>query len=192
MTPCNALSDRMPDVALGRLRWTAAEEQHLAGCAECQAEWTIVAAASRLRTPAGAALDPDRIARGALARLTAERTRGRARARLWKAAGLAAAAAVVLAVWTGRSGPARRGAAAPLAPAPVAVSHPQAPAVPAPRPSAAQSPMELAMPELDSLPVEALDSILNALDEPVARAGDELAGDDGDIELERVLAGLEG
>jgi hypothetical protein len=48
------------------------------------------------------------------------------------------------------------------------------------------------MPELDSLPVEALDSMLRVLDEPLAQAGDEPPGDDGDLELERVLAGLEG
>ena len=50
------------------------------------------------------------------------------------------------------------------------------------------------MPELDSLPEEALDSILRVLDEPLARAGDDdpQASDDGDLELERVLAGLEG
>ena len=50
------------------------------------------------------------------------------------------------------------------------------------------------MPELDSLPEEALDSILRVLDEPLARARGEEAqvDDDGDLELERVLAGLEG
>jgi hypothetical protein len=47
---------------------------------------------------------------------------------------------------------------------------------------------------LDSLPEEALDSLLKALDEPLARArGDDAqVDDDGDVELERVLAGLEG
>jgi hypothetical protein len=53
--------------------------------------------------------------------------------------------------------------------------------------------VELALPELDSLPEEALDSMLRVLDEPLAQAGDEpQPGDDGDLELERVLAGLEG
>ena len=54
---------------------------------------------------------------------------------------------------------------------------------------------ELPLPELDDLPAEALDSMLQALDEPVARADAyELPalGDSGDRELERVLTGLEG
>jgi hypothetical protein len=50
------------------------------------------------------------------------------------------------------------------------------------------------MPELDSLPAEALDSILRALDEPLAQVGsDDLQPDEsGDRELEQVLAGMEG
>jgi hypothetical protein len=50
------------------------------------------------------------------------------------------------------------------------------------------------MPELDSLPAEALDSILRALDEPLAQVGaDDVQPDDsGDRELEQVLAGMEG
>ena len=38
----------MPDVALGRARWTADEERHLATCTECRAVWAIVSAASRM------------------------------------------------------------------------------------------------------------------------------------------------
>jgi hypothetical protein len=50
------------------------------------------------------------------------------------------------------------------------------------------------MPELDSLPAEALDSILRVLDEPLAQVGsDDLQPDEsGDRELEQVLAGMEG
>jgi hypothetical protein len=51
------------------------------------------------------------------------------------------------------------------------------------------------MPELDDLPAEALDSMLQAMDGPAARADAyELPGlgDPGDRELERVLTGLEG
>ena len=54
---------------------------------------------------------------------------------------------------------------------------------------------ELPLPEIDDLPAEGLDSILQALDEPAARADAyELPslGDGGDRELEQVLAGLEG
>jgi hypothetical protein len=54
---------------------------------------------------------------------------------------------------------------------------------------------ELPLPELDDLPAEALDSMLQALDDPAARADAyELPAlaDPGDRELERVLTGLEG
>jgi hypothetical protein len=61
------------------------------------------------------------------------------------------------------------------------------------RPSVSPGP-ELPLPELDSLPAEALDSMLRALDEPIARAepDDAPLGDTGDQELARVLSGLEG
>jgi hypothetical protein len=54
--------------------------------------------------------------------------------------------------------------------------------------------LELPMPELDSLPAEALDSMLQALDEPLTHVGsyDVPPDESGDRELERVLAGLEG
>ena len=67
-----------------------------------------------------------------------------------------------------------------------------------PAPSVARGPaaptVDLPMPELDSLPAEALDSILRVLDEPVAQIGaDDLPPDEsGDRELEQVLAGMEG
>jgi hypothetical protein len=54
---------------------------------------------------------------------------------------------------------------------------------------------ELPLPELDDLPAEALDSMLQALGEPGARADAyELPAppDPGDRELERVLTGQEG
>jgi hypothetical protein len=49
------------------------------------------------------------------------------------------------------------------------------------------------MPELDSLPAEALDSILRVLDEPLANAeaDDTPLGDAGDDALEQALAELE-
>jgi len=192
MTPCEALSDRMPDVALGRARWTPDEERHLGGCADCRAEWAIVTAASRLRPRDPVPLDPDRLASGALRRLAADRARGRARRLVWAAAGLAAAATIGVIVWAGRSGPGSLATGRP-APSPVATTAPEAPRSPVRRTESSHAAVELAMPELDSLPVEALDSMLRVLDEPLAQAADEpQAGDDGDVELERVLAGLEG
>ena len=48
MSMCEALSDRMPGVAAGRGEWTAREQDHLASCSDCAAEWKLVVAASRL------------------------------------------------------------------------------------------------------------------------------------------------
>src|SRR5580765_2614028 len=105
MSTCTALSDRMPDVALGRSRWTEDEARHLASCADCRAEWALVAAASRLGASLPAPPDPAVTGARVLARLAAEPARPRAMSRLWLAAGLAAAAAVALVVWMGRGGP---------------------------------------------------------------------------------------
>jgi hypothetical protein len=193
MTTCTALSDRMPEVALGRSRWTEEEARHLAFCADCRAEWALVTAATRvgdsLPTP-----DPAVTSARVLGRLALERKGGRARSGLWIVAGLAAAAVVALAVWTPRDGatPGQRPAPPPVASRPTPVAQPgDTPAVAVLPPATA---VELPLPELDSLPAEALDSLLQVLDEPLARgdAGDATLGDAGDQELEQVLAGLEG
>jgi anti-sigma factor RsiW len=212
MTTCTQLSDRMPDVAHGTLRWSETEERHLAECADCRAEWQLVTAASRLGAALRSPADPALLSTILLERLARERQRTRMRARLWTAVGLAAAAAMILTVWTGartgsRPGDAASGAAPRVATAPVAPVRPEAPVAPedsAPpvtgAPALATAPSgapraELPLPELDDLPTEALDSMLQALDEPGARADAyELPAlaDPGDRELERVLTGLEG
>ena len=203
MTDCTHLSDRMPDVALGRSRWTAAEERHLAVCADCRAEWTIVSAARRLGSALPAPGDPAVTAARVLGRIADERTRGRTRARVWMAAGLAAAAALAVIVGSRQTSGSRPAAGstpdvpvatapAPSGPAPVGA----APAVRGPvasgPPSAAST--ELPLPELDGLSAEALDSILRVLDEPLAKVDpyDNPTDQAGDHELERALAGLEG
>ena len=204
MTPCTQLSDRMPEVALGRARWTPDDERHLAGCDDCRAEWALVSAASRLgaRLPA---LDAERVTAAALERIRGERARARVRTqRIAVLGGLAAAAMVALAVWANRGGRAAvPGGSGLPAPAPIGASPsesvPNAP-VPSPStPSMAQGPasaatVDLPMPELDSLPAEALDSILRTLDEPLAQVGadDMQADESGDRELEQALAGTEG
>lgn len=212
MTTCTQLSDRMPDVAHGTSRWTETEERHLAECADCRAEWELVTAASRLGAALRPPADPALLSTVLLERLARERQRTRLRARLWAAAGLAAAAAVMFAVWTGARrgsppGDAAGGAAPRVATNPVAPGRPESPVErrdgtpPVPRaPALATAPTgapraELPLPELDDLPAEALDSMLQALDEPRARADAyELPAlaDPGDRELERVLTGLEG
>ena len=206
MTDCTHLSDRMPDVALGRARWTAEDEGHLAGCADCRAEWAIVSAASRLGATLPA-VDPGRAAARALERIRHERAHALVRARQVAAlAGLAAAAAVAFAVWSGRGDRATApGGRTVPAPAPVATtpapdtSRSDSQLRRSPTPSLAQGPgvtaaVELPIPELDSLPAAALDSILQELDEPLAHVGayDLPPDDSGDRELEQVLAGLEG
>jgi hypothetical protein len=198
MSACTSLSDRMPDVALGRSRWTEEEARHLASCADCRAEWTVIHAVGRLGASLPSAPDPGVTAARVRERLAAERARRRARTRALAGAGLAAAAALTLAVWPGRGRP----AAPRVAPARVAGA---VPAVPAPAPSSGgTAPVatgpgvhdgpELPLPELDSLPADALDSMLRVLDEPIARAyGDDAPlGDTGDQELEHALLGLEG
>jgi hypothetical protein len=208
MTTCTQLSDRMPDVAHGTSRWTETEEHHLAACADCRAEWELVTAASRLGSALPSPADAGLISGLLLGRLARERQRTRLRARLWTAAGLAAAAAVMLAVWTGARPGLRPGNTAPrVATAPVTPARPEGAGAPADStppvtrtPALATAPAgtaraELPLPELDDLPAEALDSMLQALGEPGARADAyELPAppDPGDRELERVLTGLEG
>jgi hypothetical protein len=196
MSVCTSLSDRMPDVALGRSRWTEEEARHLASCADCRAEWAVVHAVERLGASLPSAPDPGLTAARVRERLAAGRARRRARTRALAGAGLAAAAALTLAVWPGRGRPTAPSVARTRVPGAV-------PAVPAPAPSsggrAATDPgvhdgPELPLPELDSLPADALDSMLRVLDEPIARAdGDDAPlGDTGDQELEHALLGLEG
>jgi hypothetical protein len=211
MTTCTQLSDRMPDVAHGTSRWTETEERHLEVCAACRAEWELVTVASRLGSALRSPADPALVSAVLLQRLARERQRTRLRARLWTAAGVAAAAAVILAVWTGARPGSRpgdgSGAASRVATTPVAPGRPESPvthgdsASPVPRaPALATTPTgapraELPLPELDDLPAEALDSMLQALDEPGGHADAyELPAlaDPGDRELERVLTGLEG
>ena len=194
MTPCTALSDRMPGVALGRSEWTDEEAHHLVGCADCRAEWAVVRVAQRLGASLPVPVDPAVTAARALGRLAGERARTRTRARVWMAGGLTAAAVLGLAVWTRGGGSRATVPGPPPVTTPVVVEPgpggtPTVAARPAPRAA-----VELPLPELDSLPAEALDSMLRVLDEPLARADPDGVplGDAGDQELARALAGLEG
>jgi hypothetical protein len=203
MTPCTHLSDRMPEVALGRARWTPDDERHLAQCDDCRAEWTIVVAGSRLgvRVPP---IDSERVAARATERVGSEQARAKVRTqRVTALVGLAAAAMVALAVWANRSGrTSLPDGSSPPPPAPIATapreSLPDTQLEASPAPRLAQTyeaaTLDLSMPELDSLPAEALDSILRTLDEPLAHVGadDQPLDDSGDRELEQVLAGMEG
>jgi hypothetical protein len=172
MTVCEQLSDRMPAVAHGQAVWSAEEQAHLAGCADCRAEWDLVFTASRLGLDVAEGIDAHHVTERVLGRLRAERGR-RGRRIGWVVGGLAAAAAVVIAVWPGRPG---RHVPPPLA-APVAAA-------------------ALPLPELDSLGTPELQAILDSLD---GSLGTTVQGvDTGDLdgldaqELQHVLDGMEG
>jgi hypothetical protein len=171
------LSDRMPDVARGEAEWGIAERGHLERCGECTAEWRVVQLAACARMPVPA-LDLDRIASGVVRGASASGavlpfTRRRA-VRSWRgwAVGLAAAAAVILAValWQGSAADPQL-AVAPEAGATV-------------------------LPELDGLADAELEVILASI-EIDAAAEEPLGavprlGDLTDAELERLLTEVEG
>jgi hypothetical protein len=165
----------MPVVALGRAEWTTDEVSHLNECAACQQEWELVQVASRLGEQAGLSLDSASIASGVIRRLDLERNEAGLRRRAWSFAGLAAAAALIGAIWTGALD--SRPVHEPIAGTEVAGR------------------LSIPLPELETLEPSELDSVLQTLEEPVANGSD---GDDpalGDLntdELERVLDSWEG
>jgi len=203
MTTCTRLSDRMPEVACGASWWSAEDARHLETCADCRAEWKIVSATAGLGAALSILADPEATSDRVLQRLARDGARTRARGRIFMAAVLAAAAVVMLMIRTGggpNGGP-RSSASPSVSVRPVPAFVRLAPGV-----STAESvgvatraargaPAELPLPEIDGLPAEALDSMLGALDEPLARADaydlPDL-GDGGNHALERALAGLEG
>jgi anti-sigma factor RsiW len=196
MSVCTQLSDRMPDVALGRARWTTRDEQHLAACVDCHAEFELVDAAARLGAAGATAPDPVTTAARVLQRLRVDRTRRQSHRRVWAAAGLAAAAAAVLVLWTARApgGPLGLPGGTPSRVATSPTAH-----VPLRQSSSIRtvgtSTPDFPLPELDSLSADALDSVLRLLDEPLARAAAwEMPdlGDPGDQELEQAFTGKEG
>ena len=175
MSDCEWLSDRMPVVALGQAEWTLDEFRHLNECGSCRLEWDLVQAATRVGEEVGLSLDPTRIAAGVLQRLDRERENGRLRRRAWSFAGLAAAAAVVVAIWTGGL---QRGASK-VQPVGTAVA----------------GRLSIPLPELDSLEPAELDSVLQTMDEPLVSGSstdDPALGDLNNDELESVLDSWEG
>ena len=180
MTDCNAMRERMPAVAHRRAAWEDAEAAHLRGCAACRAEWELVLAAERLGASAAAGMDTARIAAAVRHRLRNAPVTGVPqafrRAGRWLT-GLAAAAAVILAVR-------------------LATPHPERPVT---DPSAAAATGGLGeaslLPELDRLTSTELEAVLDAF-EPAVEA---LPHVDGAAlnelepqELERVLRSLGG
>ncbi len=167
---CEALRERMPDVAHGAGAWTEAEAAHLAACVECAAEWRLVRTALHLGDAAARRVNPARLAAAVASGVVRERRVSR-----WKRAGwltgLAAAAAVALVVWWGSA--------------------------PSDTPVMADTVAEYLLPlaELESLDEVQLQAVLDALDAPLGdggSAGGPTLGDLTDTQLERVLRSLEG
>jgi hypothetical protein len=171
MSECTKLSDRIPEVALGRARWTAEQAGHLRACAECRAELALVQATIGLGRKAPALSDSGATAAAVQRRLAQARTR---RAGVERMAGVAAAAMLLLAVWIRWPAPPERSAAGG--------SNSAAPAL-------------VPLPELELLEPAELDSLLERMEAPVAGSSTLDApslGDLEDTELEQVLATWEG
>lgn len=178
MSQCERLSDRMPEVALGRSVWSAVERQHLDDCDDCRSEWRLVEMAARLGASRPRSASAEAISASVLDRLAVERASVSAWRRRWLAAALAAAAIAIIAVRVPRSEPPGPESSAPI-PVPVASTSGQA----------------LPLPELEDLPASELESILGVLDDSsgVSRSLDDSGLDDLDNhELERALSAWEG
>jgi hypothetical protein len=176
MTGCGWLSDRIPAVVLGRTEWTPHEMQHLQECQACQHEWEVVRAVSRLGVSRDAVIDPEAVSTLVLQRLREEPGRTHLRRRTWAMSGLAAAAAITVAIWTGSVGDSARPSRD--------------------NGSLAAAQLEIPLPELESLQAAELDTVLRGMDEPnnFRDPGDdepELSDLNSD-ELERVLDTWEG
>jgi hypothetical protein len=168
MSDCYWLSDRMPLVALGRAEWGPDEALHLNGCRSCQEEWELVRLAARLGEGALPELGAA-TSQAVLQRLECARGE-RLRRRAWSFAGLATAAALAAMIWT------ERPVTQPASLAPVAG-------------------LQIPLPELDSLQPAELDSVLQAMDEPVVDGSTLDAPSLGDLdatELQSVLDYWEG
>jgi hypothetical protein len=197
MTQCERLSDRMPDVALGRSDWTPEEREHLEACADCQAEWALVRLTGRLGAGLVPPSDPEAVSAAVLRRLASYRA-GSSRRRAWLAAGLAAAAAVIIVVRipraADRSNPPIPGVAVNPPGRPSSATPPAPSTLPAPAVANADAKV-LPLPELDDLQASELESILGSLDDPSSAApsldGSGLDEFD-DHELEQVLEAWEG
>jgi len=175
MSDCEWLSDRMPVVVLGQTGWTPDEIGHLDECESCRREWELLQLAGRVGEEAGRSLDPAAITVGVLRRLESEREVRRLRRRTWSFGGLAAAAALVAALWGGglQDGPSKISRSG----------------------TTVAERLSIPLPELESLEPAELDSVLQTMDEPMVSGstGDDPAlGDLSNDELERVLDSWEG
>ncbi len=164
------LTDRVPEVVTGGSTWTAAERSHLAACAACRDEVAMLEGVAGLGRDLPAVRDPGTLARSVRARLAEDRAARRRTRWIRATVGLAAAAAVVLAVALGDRQPDR---GTPVETGALAIP----------------------LPELDGLDSGELEMVLERLDKPLG--ADPLMGASdpaelGDRELERMLRAEEG
>lgn len=147
MTMCEAMTDRMPDVSLGRGTWSREEHEHLASCAACRLEWEIVSGAGALGK--GLTVDAARVTAGVLEQLRSEKAARRPVAWQSPAAqlvALAVAASILLAVVVRKQSPGSG-------------------ATPVVATAAAGGPLQLA--ELESAAPDELQEVLAVFDVPV-------------------------
>jgi len=173
MTDCHIIADRMPAVANGKAGWGPSEAAHLESCPACRLEWDLVRTAHGLGADVAAALDTGRIAEKVARRIAdagpVARPRVAAPVARWLI-GLAAAAALVLAVRPWRFGGSVPNPAHPVA----AVS---------------------VLNELDDLTPAELESVLEGLPTAAEAVPHVESVPFGDLEandLERMLRSLEG
>jgi anti-sigma factor RsiW len=174
---CDALKERIPLVAGEEGAWTPEEAAHLGECLECSAEWRLVQCARTLGARSAGGLDHGRLTARVLAEVAVRRRRERWTRRAWLT-GLAAAAAVIIVVWTGRQRTAS-----------IAAGPDSLPAV------AMNTEFYLPLAELEPLDSEQLQAVLDGLDAPVGEVAPGPApsfGELDDTQLERVLRSLEG
>jgi hypothetical protein len=183
MTTCDHISDRMPAVASGRTQWSADDERHLADCEACRLEWDVVHGTARLGTAPELRLDEAAIADAVLRRLrTAGQvephapSRRRARAFAGTAGAVAVAASLVLLV---------RGNVEPTRP-PASAAGRESTVAAAP---AETGQLELSVPELEDVPAEALDAVLQALERPL-RADEWLESNWSEVESREFESGF--
>lgn len=159
------LRDRMPEVARGTTTWTADEAAHLAECEECRAELALVTSALRVGARVEATFDASTVARNVATRLKQEPVVARMRYRPLVLLATAAALALVFA----RPG-----------------------ATPTPLPPTGEVRF---LPELDSLTVEELTLVAEAIDAPLTETPlieGQSVTDLDTTQLQRVLRSLEG
>jgi hypothetical protein len=170
---CTLLSERIPMVLGGKKTWTVEEEQHLARCADCLAEWELAQTARVLAQRADAVVEPRAVAETVTRRLRDAPPAHRVGRRLrWVGIAVAAAAAIFLVVETVSTPDTDQASIVASAPADA-----------------------LHLPGLDSLTVDEIEIVVASIDEPIEAVSTFDAAEWTELddhELERLLREWEG